>query len=307
MARWTTEQITDLSGKTAIVTGANSGIGYYTAFWLAAKGAQVVMACRNIEKAQFAAEEMRSENPRLVLEIIRLDLSNLDSIRGFAAVFRERYAALDILVNNAGVMAIPYRKTDDGFEMQFGTNHLGHFSLTGLLLPRLMETPGARVVTVSSMMHSRGKMDFENLNSEKKYDPWAAYNLSKLANLLFTYELQRKFEDHGIQAISLATNPGYAATHLSFTGHEMEGRKSWIRIMKVANQILAQSAEMGALPSLFAATSPEASGGEYIQPQFFTMWGHPKKSISSTASYDQETARRLWNVSEKMTGICHNI
>ena len=306
MTRWTTNNIPDLSGKTALVTGANSGIGYYTAYWLAAKGAQVVMACRNMERAQAAINKMQSRNPGLPLDVVRLDLANMDSIRGFAAVFRERHACLHILVNNAGIMAIPFQKTDDGNEMQFGTNHLGHFALTGLLYPRLLETPDARVVTVSSMMHRRSKLDLKNLNSEHSYHPWEAYNRSKLANLLFAYELDRKFTDLGAKAISLAVNPGYVATHLAFTAHEMKGRRLWIAVMKAANQILAQSAEKGALSSLFAATSPDARGGDYIQPHFFNMWGYPKKSSSSEASYDQEMARNLWRISEEMTGVYYN-
>ena len=305
MTNWTTNDIPDLSGKTAIVTGANSGVGFYTTFWLAAKGARVVMACRSMEKAQAAANKMRTQRPNLALDVIRLDLSNLDSIRGFAGVFRQRYPTLDILVNNAGVMAIPFRKTDDCFEMQFGTNHLGHFALTGLLLNRLVSTPEARVVTVSSMTHVNAHIDFENLNGEKSYRKWGAYGQSKLANLLFAYELQRRLAASDSHAISLATNPGYADTHLSFVAHEMEGKRSWIRIMRIANRILAQSAEIGALTSLFAATSREGRGGDYIQPQYFTAWGYPKKSKSSAASYNIKTAQQLWRISEEMTGIVY--
>ena len=305
MPNWTTNNIPDLSGKTAIVTGANNGVGFYTAYWLAVKGARVVMACRNMEKAQVAANRMQTQKPDLELDIIRLDLSNLDSIRGFAGVFRQRYSTLNILVNNAGIMAIPFLKTDDGFEMQFGTNHLGHFALTGLLLNRLVSAPGARVVTVSSMTHLNARIDFENLNGEKLYRKWDAYGQSKLANLLFAYELQRRLAANNSYAISLATNPGYADTHLSFVAHEMEGKRSWIRIMRIANRILAQSAEIGALTSLFAATSREGRGGDYIQPQYFTAWGYPKKSKSSKASYDIKAAQRLWRISEEMTGIVY--
>jgi NAD(P)-dependent dehydrogenase (short-subunit alcohol dehydrogenase family) len=305
MPNWTTNNISDLSGKTAIVTGANSGIGYFTAYWLAAKGARVVMACRDMDKAQAALKQMQSQNPKLNLDIIRLDLANLDSVCGFAAVFRQRYSTLDILVNNAGVMAIPFHRTDDGFEMQFGTNHLGHFALTGLLIEPLLSTPEARVITVSSMMHRRGKIDFENLNAEQSYGKWPAYNQSKLANLLFAYEFQRRLSASGAKTISLATNPGYAATNLSFVAYQMTGRKTWIAIMRIANRILAQSAEMGALPSLYAATSPKARGGDYIQPRNFTAWGYPKKSESSKISYDIETAQRLWHISEELTGIIY--
>jgi len=303
MVYWTTNNIPDLSGKIAIVTGANSGIGFYTAYWLAVRGARVVLACRNMEKAHETVDQMLTRNPNLALDTIRLDLANLDSIRGFAAVFRQRYTCLDMLINNAGIMAIPYQKTDDGFEMQFGTNHLGHFALTGLLLECLLKIPEARVVTVSSMMHNRGRIDFENLNAEQSYQKWRAYRQSKLANVLFTFELQNKFTEYGVKALSIATNPGYANTNLSLVPHRMAGNKTWIGIMRIANKILAQRAEIGALTSLFASTSPDARGGDFIQPHLFGIWGYPKPAKTSRKSNNKADAIRLWKISEWMTNI----
>jgi NAD(P)-dependent dehydrogenase (short-subunit alcohol dehydrogenase family) len=218
-------------------------------------------------------------------------------------VFSERYTALDILVNNAGVMAIPFRRTADGFEMQFGVNHLGHFALTGLLMPRLLAAPAARVVTVSSMVHRQGKMDFENLNGERRYSPWGAYCQSKLANLLFAYELQRRAEAAGVSLISVAAHPGYARTKLPLTGPEMEG--SWLKrsFWALANVLVAQSAAQGALPSLYAATAPDVQGGDFIVPNFFGWRGYPVKAKSSDASYNQADAARLWGISGQVTGV----
>jgi len=304
MTRWTVGQIPDLAGKTAVVTGANSGIGFWTAYWLAAKGAKVVIASRNQEKADTAIQKMRATQPDLELDMIPLDLANLESVHGFATAFRELDTSLDILVNNAGVMAIPYRQTTDDFEMQFGTNHLGHFALTGLLLQELLATPAGRVVTVSSMVHHQGLMDFDNLNGEKGYDPWTAYRQSKLANLLFAYELQHRLQASGKSLISVAVHPGYSATNLQFVGPEMD-RSTWNRLYwKFLNIVVAQSAEKGALPSLFAATSAEIKGGEFIAPNgMMEMRGYPVKSKSSAASYNLEDAARLWQISESLTGI----
>ncbi len=303
MKNWTTSNLPDLHGKTAIVTGANSGIGYHTAFWLAAKGARTVLACRSLEKGHQAARAMLARQPGLLLEVLPLDLADLESVRGFAAVMRERQTRLDLLINNAGVMAIPLLKTADGFEMQFGVNHLGHFALTGLLLDRLLAAPGGRVVTVSSMAHLRGKIDFDNLNAEKNYRKWAAYSQSKLANLLFAYELQRRLATRGAQTISLATNPGYAATNLQLVGPQLENRPAWERVQRIANHLLAQSAEKSALTSLFAAADPSARGGDYIQPARFTAWGTPIRSQSSPAGRDPHDAARLWQISAALTGV----
>ncbi len=301
---WTSNQIPNLSGKTLIVTGGNSGLGYEAALQFAGKGAHVVLACRNPEKARGAIEAITSAKPGASLEAMELDLASLSSVRGFAKNFLDTHGALDVLCNNAGVMALPHRRTLDGFEMQFGTNHLGHFALTGLLLERLLGTPGARVVTVSSTMHRTGKIHFDDLQWERRYSKWGAYGQAKLANLLFTYELQRKLDAKGASLITVACHPGYAATNLQATGPRMQGSKLMERMTQVANRLFSQSAAMGALPTLYAATSPDVRGGDYIGPNgFMENWGHPKKVGSSVRSRDEAAAAQLWEVSESLTAV----
>jgi NAD(P)-dependent dehydrogenase (short-subunit alcohol dehydrogenase family) len=302
--QWTRDDIPDLSGKTAIVTGANSGLGFYTTLGLASKQAQVILACRDVEKGEQAAGRIRAEYPAASLAVMRLDLADLASIHSFADTFIKTYQDLHILCNNAGMMAIPLRRTADGFEMQFGTNHLGHFALTGLLLERLLQADEGRVVTVSSSAHRAGRIDFDNLNAEQSYHKWASYGQSKLANLLFAYELQRKFEANGAQVISLAAHPGYAATNLQSRGPRMAGSTLMGWVMRLSNRLLAQSPEMGALPSLYAATAPAAQGGDFVGPDgFMGQQGYPTKVHSSQRSYNEDTARRLWAVSEELTGV----
>jgi NAD(P)-dependent dehydrogenase (short-subunit alcohol dehydrogenase family) len=301
---WTAKDIPDLSGKTAIVTGGNSGIGYEAALQLAGKGATTVLACRDAAKAREAAVRVKATVPQAAVEFMSLDLASLVSIRAFAALFLEKHDAVHILCNNAGVMALPYRKTVDGFEMQFGTNHLGHFALTGLLLERLLATGGARVVNVSSTAHRWGWMSFDDLNSERHYAKWRAYGQSKLANLLFTYELQRRLEAAGAAAISVACHPGYAATNLQAAGPRMEGSSFMESITNLGNRLLAQDAAMGALPTLYAATAPDVRGGDYIGPDgLFENSGYPKKTTSNSRSHDRASAARLWKVSEELTGV----
>jgi NAD(P)-dependent dehydrogenase (short-subunit alcohol dehydrogenase family) len=303
-APWTADQIPDLGGKTAIVTGANSGLGFETAFELARNGAQVVLACRDLEKAAATAAAIHAAQPEATVESLQLDLADLASVRAFAEKFLSSHRELHLLCNNAGVMALPLLRTADGFEMQFGTNHLGHFALTGLLLERLMQTPGARIVTTSSTAHKVGHIDFDDLQSERSYSRMRAYGRSKLANLLFAYELQRRLAASGASAVSLASHPGYAATNLQLAGPRMSG-SSWMeRAVEWANRVFAQSAAMGALPTLYAATSPGARGGDYFGPSdYFESWGHPKKVQSNGRSHDAETGRRLWEVSETLTGV----
>ncbi len=248
---WTIEHIPDQTGKVAIVTGANSGIGYETARALAHKGATAILACRNEQKGQAAADQIQSEGPKGTAVFMQLDLSDLASVRGFVAEFNGRYNRLDLLINNAGVMIPPFGKTADGFELQFGVNHLGHFALTSLLLEKILTTPHSRIVTISSIMHKRGKIDFANLNSENGYDRNAAYGQSKLANLLFTYELHRKLEAAKNGTMAVAAHPGWTATNLQ----KHSGPINFF------NRFLAQSPEMGALPTLLAATGPDVQGG----------------------------------------------
>ena len=301
---WTAAQIPDLTGQTALVTGANSGLGYEISVALAAKGAQVVMACRNVDKGEQAAGLIRSQIPKADLVVKALDLADLASVRRFAADFQQQYSILHILCNNAGIMAIPRRETADGFEMQFGTNHLGHFALTGLLLPPLLNTAGARVVNVSSGLHERGTINFTDLMGKTTYEKWTAYSQSKLANLLFAYELQRKFAAAGVAAKSMGAHPGYAATNLQSVGPTMEG--SWLaRIgMALGNRLFAQSAASGALPILYAATAPDVNGCDYIGPTGFQgMRGAPGKVRSNAESYDTAIAAKLWAISVELTGV----
>jgi NAD(P)-dependent dehydrogenase (short-subunit alcohol dehydrogenase family) len=301
---WRLEYAADQSGRVAIVTGGNSGIGFEAGKVLAKLNARVILAVRNKTKGAHAVDEILMHHPRATVEARLLDLADLASIRQFAQTFQRDYDRLDLLINNAGVMAIPRRETADGFEMQFGTNHLGHFALTGLLLPSLLATPGSRVVTVSSAMHERGEIRFADLMGEKNYGKQSAYSQSKLANLLFAYELQRRLQDVPAQTISLASHPGYAATNLQFAGPEMEGSSGMKTVMKFANTVFAQSAEMGALPLLYAALSPDVQGGEYIGPSgFMGMRGYPAKTKSCQASHDLQSASRLWQVSEELTGV----
>lgn len=301
---WNTAQIPNLTGKTALVTGANSGLGYEISTVLAAKGAHVIMACRNVDKGEQAAGLIRSQTPKADLVVKALDLADLASIRRFAVDIQQQYAALHILCNNAGIMAIPRRETADGFEMQFGTNHLGHFALTGLLLAPLLNTAGARVVHVSSGLHERGTINFADLMGKTTYEKWTAYSQSKLANLLFAYELQRRFTAAGLDTKSIGAHPGYAATNLQSVGPTMEG--SWLaRIgMALGNRLFAQSAASGALPILYAATVPDVNGCDYIGPTGFQgMRGAPGKVRSNAESYDTAIAAKLWAVSVELTGV----
>jgi NAD(P)-dependent dehydrogenase (short-subunit alcohol dehydrogenase family) len=299
-SKWTAADISDQSGRTAIVTGANSGLGLVTARELARAGAQVVMGCRNLQKGEDARAGIASEVPGAKLELESLDLSSLDSVRSFAKTFRDGHDGLDLLINNAGVMATPRRRTADGFELQFGTNHLGHFALTGLLVDAMEGCADGRVVTLSSSAHRTGRISFDNLGGERRYFRWRAYGQSKLANLLFALELDRRLRAAGSSVKSLAAHPGYAATNLQHAGPP--GLDSIV--MRVTNRLVAQSEEMGALPQLYAATAPGLEGGTYVGPDGpGEQRGHPKVVSPNRAARDEEVARRLWEVSEEMTGV----
>ena len=299
---WTTADMSDLSGKVIIVTGANSGIGYEAAKEFARKGAQTILACRSMDKAEVALTEIQAEIPGAPTEIMQLDLASLASVHQFAAEFKAKYERLDVLVNNAGIMWAPYGLTENGFESQFGTNHLGHFALTGLLINLLLSTPGSRVVNVSSIGHRTGNMDFDNLmfTNGQGYSRHGAYGRSKLANLLFTYELQRRYETIGADAIATAAHPGGSNTNL---GRHVEDR--WF--MKASRPFmdrLVQGADMGALPTIRAAVDPQAKGGDYYGPGgFMEQGGYPVLVQSSKASHDLADAQKLWQISEELTGV----
>ncbi len=291
MAKWSAADIGDQTGRTIVVTGANSGLGACTARELARSGANVILACRDTAKGGAAAATMTGN-----VEVRPLDLSDLASVRAFA----DGIEHLDVLVNNAGVMATPLRRTKDGFELQIGTNHLGHFALTGLLLERITD----RVVTVASVGHRMGRISLDDLNWERRrYQRWLAYGQSKLANLLFTYELQRRLAAAGSSVKALAAHPGYASTNLSSHTESIQDR-----VMALSDRVLAQSGEMGALPSLYAATEPSAVGGSYIGPDgLLEQRGHPKVVGSNAASKDEAVARALWTLSSELTGVTYNI
>lgn len=301
----TTNNIPNLSSKVIIVTGGNSGIGFETTKEFARKGAHTILACRSMEKGNDAAQRIRAEVPNARLEPMVLDLGSLESIRDFANAFEAGHDRLDVLVNNAGVMWVPYGKTKDGFERHFGINHLGHFALTGLLLDVLLKTPGSRVVTVSSTGHYSGTMDFDNLMYKNGigYQRSQSYSRSKLANLLFTFELQRYFDAKQANVIATAAHPGGANTNL---GRYVEGWWWW-KLLRLLTMPITQSAAMGTMPILRAATDPEAQGGDYFGPGgFMGMRGYPIKVECSNAAKDVDTAKRLWKVSEDLTGIKWN-
>jgi NAD(P)-dependent dehydrogenase (short-subunit alcohol dehydrogenase family) len=297
---WEPERIPDQTGRIAVVTGANSGLGLVAARELARKGARVVMACRNLDKGHAAVDAIRSEVPDAQLQLEELDLASLASVRSFAERFTDTHDALDLLLNNAGVMAAPRRQTADGFELHLGTNHLGHFALTNLLLPLMEGREDARVVTLSSNAHKtvRG-IAFDNLNGDRRYFRWNAYGQSKLANLLFALELDRRLKARGSTVKSLAAHPGYAATNLQSAAAPLVDRL----FMKFGNAVVAQNDEMGALPVLYAATEPGLEGGTYAGPDGIGEHrGHPKVVQPNRAAKNEETARRLWDVSAELTG-----
>jgi NAD(P)-dependent dehydrogenase (short-subunit alcohol dehydrogenase family) len=304
MARWSAQDVPELAGRSAVVTGANSGLGLETARALARRGAHVVLACRDLDKARAAVDSIERERPAGRVEARALDLASLASVRAFAEACAAAHSALELLVNNAGVMAIPRRRTADGFEMQLGTNHLGHFALTGLLLPCLLAAPGARVVSVSSTVHRIGRIDFDDLQGERRYGAWRAYAQSKLANLLFAFELQRRLSAAKVDAISAAAHPGYAATELQFVGPRLKGSSLGASVMAFGNRLFAQDAAMGALPTLYAATAPDVRGGDYFGPDGLAeMRGHPRRVGASRRARDAEAAARLWEASEQLTGV----
>jgi NAD(P)-dependent dehydrogenase (short-subunit alcohol dehydrogenase family) len=301
---WTSENISDLSGKVIIITGANSGIGYEAAKEFARKGAQIVLASRNLDKAQSALSQIQAEIPETKAEILKLDLASLKSIRHFTDEYKAKYDRLDVLLNNAGIMMVPYGKTNDGFEKQFGTNHLGHFALTGLLIDLLLKTPGTRVVNISSNAHYFGEMDFSNLMYENGggYSAQKAYGRSKLANLLFTYELQRRFEARKVNMIAVAAHPGISNTNLA--AHIF---KRWrLRILQPLMGLFLQSAAMGALPGIRAAVDPTVIGGQYFGPDGSKeRSGYPVVVLSNKPSHNLEDALQLWEISEKLTGVSY--
>jgi NAD(P)-dependent dehydrogenase (short-subunit alcohol dehydrogenase family) len=297
MAPWTVDDIPDQTGRTALVTGANSGLGLHTSLALARHGARVLMACRNPAKADEALNRVKTEVPASQVELVRLDLASLASIRAAAQDVSTRTDRLDLLVDNAGVMAIPRAQTEDGFEMQLGTNHLGHFALTGLVMPLLTAAPAGRVVVVASDAAKWGRMRFDDLMGERFYFRWLAYGQSKLANLLFLRELSRRA---GERLVVAGAHPGYAATNLQ-SAPGLPGR-----VMALGNRLIAQSDAAGALPQLYAATMPDVRTGDYFGPDgLLGLRGAPHRVTPIKAAQNDDAARRLWAVSEQLTGVTY--
>ena len=327
---WTAEDVPDQSGRTAVITGANSGIGLEAARVLAGQGASVVLACRNPEKAALAQADIHASHPQASTTVTEIDVSSLDSVKAGAETLREENDRLDLLINNAGIMAVPEQRSVDGFELQLATNHLGHFALTGLLLDRLRATDGSRVICISSQAHRFGSMDFDDLNWERRYTSWGAYGRSKLANLLFIYELERRLrrsvegDEPGLgtpegspdsdrsagrpegakrSTIAAAAHPGFSQTELQRRepGSLMDKLE---RLARPLMGLVSQDAAQGALPTLRAATDPEVEGGDYYGPSGFgEQTGPPVLVESSKASHDEADAERLWTVSEELTGV----
>ncbi len=301
-SRWTEADVPRLDGKVALVTGANGGLGVETARVLAARGARVLMACRTVAKGEAVAEHLRQQQPDADVQVLALDLADLSSVGRCAAQVQEEVGSLDLLINNAGIMAIPRRDTADGLEMQLGTNHIGHFALTARLLPLL--APEARIVTVSSQAHRMGWMAWSDLMGQRRYDKWLSYGQSKLANLLFHFELDRRLRASGATQRAVAAHPGYAATNLQHVGPQLSGSPREAKLMRLANRYLAQSATHGALPSLRAATDPKAQGGDYFGPDgFWEVRGWPVLVGHANRAGDVADAARLWRHSEAWTGL----
>jgi len=300
-SQWTVADVPDQHGRTVVITGANSGIGFEAAKALAERGATVVLACRDTDRAGQAADRIRADAPNADIEITELDLASLASVRAAAERLRADHSRIDLLINNAGLMIPPYGRTEDGFELQLGTNHLGHFALTGLLLDRIVTVPGSRIVTVSSNAHKGGRINFDDLQSAQRYGRMAAYGQSKLANLLFTYELQRRLAEAGAETIAVAAHPGGSRTELT---RNTPG--PFRPVAGMLMRIMGQSAAMGALPTLRAAVDETVCGGDYYGPDGRTeQTGYPKLVESNALSHDTVVARRLWMESERLTGVSY--
>jgi NAD(P)-dependent dehydrogenase (short-subunit alcohol dehydrogenase family) len=302
--RWTPERIPPLDGRRIIVTGANSGIGFEAARMFASRGARVILACRSTDKGHRARDEIVRQYSDAHVEVRELDLASLRSVQNFADAYLAKDHTLDVLVNNAGVMALPRTITEDGFEMQFGTNHLGHFALTARLFAALDKGSNARIVVVSSLMHKRGKIHFDDLHGERSYGKWSAYAQSKLANLLFAFELDRRLRAAKSPVIVAACHPGYSSTNLPFVGPRMEKSSLAETVMRIGNKYLAQPAALGALPTVYAAVADDVRSGDFIGPDgFMELRGYPKHVRPARHAMDPDEARRLWEVSEKSCKI----
>ncbi|MAT98592.1 MAG: hypothetical protein CL608_15730 [Anaerolineaceae bacterium] len=303
--KWTQNDMPDLSGKVVVITGANSGLGLESTKAMAANGATVVMACRNLRKAERAKEEVLQELPTARLDVMQLDNASLESVRTFAEAFKAKYDQLDILLNNAGVMAIPRQETADGFEMQLGVNHLGHFALTSLLLDVIGQTPNARIHNVTSSANYTGTINFDDLMGEKEYSRWAAYGQSKLANVFFTFELQKRLNSAGYNTIVNTSHPGIVIGNLQANSVEQSDTRLEALMYRLIQPILAQDIKMGVLPMLYGMTAEGAKGGVFYGPRWFNMRGYPDEKKANSEAYDDAARKRFWEISEQLTGVTY--
>ena len=301
--KWTQQDIPDLTGKIVVITGANSGLGLECAKTLAAKGATVVMTARNLAKGETARTEILAEHPAAALDLMQLDVGDLRSVRAFVTAFKANYDRLDILLNNAGVMAIPRQLTPDGFETQLGVNHLGHFALTGLLLEVITGTPNARIHNVSSSANYTGTINFDDLMGEKNYSRWAAYGQSKLANIFFTFELQKRLTASGFDTMANTSHPGLVMGNLQANSVEQSGTGMEAWLYRIITPLMAQDITMGVLPMLYGMTAPEAKGGVFYGPKTFNLRGYPAVKKANKEAYDAAALKRFWAVSEELTGV----
>jgi NAD(P)-dependent dehydrogenase (short-subunit alcohol dehydrogenase family) len=305
--KWTQADIPDLTGKVVVVTGANSGLGFESSKTLAEKGATVVMTVRNMTKGEKARADILKHQPHVKLDLMQLDNADLRSVHAFAAKFKEKYDRLDILLNNAGVMAIPRQETADGFEMQFGVNHLAHFALTGLLLDVIASTPRARIHNVTSSANYNGTINFDDLMGEQEYSRWGAYGQSKLANVSFTFELQKRLTAAGYDTTVNTSHPGLVLGNLQANSVEQSDTRMEALLYRVSSLFVAQDIEMGVLPMLYAMTAEEAKGGAFYGPRWFNMRGYPDEKTANKQAYDDEARQRLWAVSEELTGVRYEL
>ncbi len=304
---WTQNNIPNLNGKVIVITGANSGLGFETATTVAEKGATVVMTARNTTKGQRAFDEIMEAYPNATLDLMTLDVGDLSSVRAFADAFKAKYNRLDVLLNNAGVMAIPRQETADGFEMQLGVNHLGHFALTGLLLDVIVNTPNARIHNVSSSANYMGTINFDDLMGEQEYSRWGAYGQSKLANIFFTFELQKRLSEAGYDTMVNSSHPGLVMSNLQANSVEQSGTGMEAIMYRIIGPLMAQNIEMGILPMLYGMTAVDAKGGVFYGPRTFNLRGYPAEKKTNEEAYDADKLRRFFDESEKLTGITYNL
>ena len=300
---WSQKDIPDQTGKRIVITGANSGLGFECAGILAGKGAEIVMAVRTITKGEAAHADILQAHPNAKLDVMQLDVGDLNSVREFADAFKAKYDKIDILLNNAGVMAIPRQETADGFEMQLGVNHLGHFALTGLLIDMIVNTPNARIHSVSSSANYMGTINFDDLMGEKDYSRWGAYGQSKLANVFFTFELQKRINAAGYDTIANSSHPGLVLTNLQANSVEQSGTGLEGLLYRFIEPIMAQDISMGVLPMLYGMTATDAKGGVFYGPRTFNLRGYPAEKKANSEAYDAAALARFWTVSEELTGV----